>query len=124
MPAKNVETFLAELEHPHKPEIIALREVILGADSRIAEGIKWNAPSFHTSEHFATMHLRDRAGVRVIMHLGAKAREPVALAIDDPDRLLEWLAPDRASALFRSQAEVEARREAFSAIIRQWISFL
>lgn len=124
MPATDVASFLAELEHPFKPEIIALRQVILGTDPRIAEGIKWNAPSFRTGEHFATMHLRERSGVRVIMHLGAKARTPTALAIDDPEGLLEWLAPDRASALFRSGAEIEARRQAFAAIIRQWIVFV
>jgi len=43
---ENVETFLAALEHPFKPDILALRQVILGADPSIAESIKWNAPSF------------------------------------------------------------------------------
>lgn len=124
MPAKDVETFLAELQHPLKPEIAMLRRIILGADPRIAEGIKWNAPSFRTGEHFATMHLRERSSVRVIMHLGVKPRNASALAIEDPDGLLEWLAPDRASALFRSQAEIEARQAAFTAIVRQWIRFV
>jgi len=59
---ENVEAFLASLDHPFKPEILALRQVILGADPSIAEGIKWNAPSFRTSEYFATMHLRAKDG--------------------------------------------------------------
>jgi hypothetical protein len=72
---ESVDAFLASLEHPRKQEILALRQIILGADPGIAEGIKWNAPSFLTSEYFATMHLRAKDGVQVIMHLvAARAR--------------------------------------------------
>jgi hypothetical protein len=62
---ENVETFLASLDHPFKQEILALRQIFLGADPSIAEGIKWNAPSFRTSEYFATFHLRAKDGVQV-----------------------------------------------------------
>jgi hypothetical protein len=48
------------------------RQIILDADASIAEGIKWNAPSFYTSEYFATIQLRAKDGVQVILHLGAK----------------------------------------------------
>ena len=64
----DVESFIASLEHPFKREILALRAVILAADDGIAESIKWNAPSFSTSEHFATFHLRARDGVQVVLH--------------------------------------------------------
>jgi hypothetical protein len=61
--ATAVETFLGALDHPRKPEIVALRRIILGVDSSIREDIKWNAPSFHTTEHFATV-TRDMAEVK------------------------------------------------------------
>jgi hypothetical protein len=119
----DVDAFLAALEHPHRAEILALRQIILGADPRIEEGIKWNAPSFRTSEWFATFHLRAKAGVQVILHFGAKVRDRSAAraAIADPDGLLEWLGPDRASAKFRDLDDVQAKRPAFTAVIRQWI---
>ena len=122
--SEQVEEFLASLDHPFKPEILALRQVILGADPGIAEAIKWNAPSFRTSEHFATFQLRAKGGVRIILHLGAKPRDGAAagIAIADPEALLEWLAKDRASALFRDLNDVEAKRPAFENIIRQWIA--
>lgn len=121
----SVAAYLAELDHPLKPEILAVRQIILGADPRIAEEIKWNAPSFRTAEHFATMNLRAKGGLLVILHLGAKPRHDAqSPAIADPDGLLEWLGPDRASVLFRDLAAVEARREAFAAIIRQWIAYV
>ncbi len=120
---ENVETFLASLEHPFKQEILALRQMILGADPRIAEGIKWNAPSFRTSEYFATFNLRAKDGVQVILHLGAKKRETAVSGIDvaDPEASLEWLARDRASVKFRDLADIDARRSAFAAVVREWI---
>jgi hypothetical protein len=59
-----------------------------------AEGIKWNAPSFRTVEYFATVKLREKKGIGVILHLGARARDlgPDGIVIDDPATLLEWLA--------------------------------
>ena len=120
---ESVETFLASLDHPLKPEILALRQIILGADPSIAEGIKWNVPSFRTSEYFATMHLRAKDGVQVIMHLGAKTRDTATsgIAIADPESLLEWLAKDRASAKFRDMKDIDAKRSAFASLIREWI---
>lgn len=120
---ENVEAFLASLEHPFKEEILALRQLILGADPGIAEGIKWNAPSFRTSEYFATFHLRAKDGVQLILHLGAKKRDTAAtgIAIADPEALLEWLARDRASVKFRDLKDIDARGSAFAKLIRQWL---
>lgn len=119
----SVEDFLASLDHPFKAEILALRQVILGASPEIGEGIKWNAPSFHTSEHFATLHLRAKDGVQVILHFGAKKRaQPVSRdAVADPESLLEWLGDDRASVKFRSVEDVGAKQTAFAELVRQWI---
>jgi hypothetical protein len=120
---EDVESFLAALDHPHKLEILALRRIILDADPGIAEGIKWNAPSFRTSEWFATFHLRAKAGVQVILHFGAKVRDKSSAraAIADPESILTWLADDRASTTFRDLPDVEARQSAFAATIREWI---
>lgn len=119
----DVDGFLAALEHPHRAEILALRQTLLAADPRIAEGIKWNAPSFRTSEWFATFHLRAKGGVQIILHFGAKVRDRslARAAVADPESLLEWLADDRASVTFRDAADVEAKRSAFAAVIREWI---
>jgi hypothetical protein len=118
---ESVEAFLAALDHPFKPVILALRLIILGVDPGIAEGVKWNAPSFRTSEWFATFQLRARDGAQVILHLGAKPPRDTNVVISDPTSLLEWLAEDRASVKFRDMDDVEARRAAFADITRQWI---
>src|SRR5262245_61761709 len=72
--APDVVRFLAELRHPAKPEIEAVRALILGADPAIQEAVKWNAPSFRTTEFFATFNLRVKKGVQLVLHRGAKNR--------------------------------------------------
>ena len=120
---ESVDAFLASLDHPFKREIVALREIVLGAAPGISEGIKWNAPSFRTSEYFATFHLRAKDGVQVILHFGAKKRDGSgsAATVADPDSLLEWLAADRASVKFRDLADVEEKPAAFAGCVREWI---
>lgn len=117
----SVEAFIAALDHPLKREIAMLREQLLAIDPAIGEQIKWNAPSFHTTAHFATMQLRQPDVLRLILHRGAKARQLPAFAIDDPDGLLTWLAPDRALLQFRNAQELADRQQALVAIVRQWL---
>ncbi|HST02628.1 MAG TPA: DUF1801 domain-containing protein, partial [Usitatibacter sp.] len=124
--AASVEAFLASLDHPFKPEIIALRRIILGAAPGITEGIKWNVPSFRTSEYFATTHLRGKDCAQVVLHFGAKVRElpGAGVVIADPESLLQWLAQDRAITRFRDLRDIEARGAAFADVIRQWIPYV
>lgn len=118
-----VDAFMRTLEHPFRAEIELLREILLGADPTVAEGIKWNVPSFRTSGYFATTHLRGKGTLGLIFHLGAKTRELPAggLAIADPAHLLNWLGKDRAMIEFRTRAEIEAARDALAALVREWI---
>lgn len=61
--APDVQAFLAALDHPQKPALLVLREVIRRLDPTIGEEVKWNAPGFHTSTHLATFQLRHRGSV-------------------------------------------------------------
>lgn len=123
-PAQTVETFLAGLNHPLKPVILVLRGSLLQTDPAIGEAVKWNAPSFHTSEYFATMHLRRTDAVQLILHLGAKKRTMPKGAINDPQHLLSWLGPDRATLKFASVDDVNTKRLALQALIRQWMEYV
>lgn len=121
-----VDAFMATLDHPHADAVQRLRALVLGVDPTIAEGIKWNAPGWRTAEYFATTHLRARTGIGLVLHLGARARSVPAggLAIDDPDGLLVWRAPDRALLTFADRAELVARGGAVQAVLRQWIAWV
>ncbi len=122
--ATPVEAFLAELAPEPQREAEALRQIILGADPAISEGIKWKVPSFQTTEHFATLHFRLKRGIGLILHLGAKVRDVPALTVADPEGLLQWLGKDRALLAFADLEEIQARQEALKAIIQQWIRFV
>jgi hypothetical protein len=121
----SVEAFLEQLEHPHKAAILLLRAAILHTDPRIAESVKWNAPSFALGEQFATFKLRPVETVQIVLHTGAKVKSPpTAMVIDDPEGLLRWAAPDRAIATFADLDTARAREAAFVGIVRQWIAQL
>lgn len=119
-----VQRFVDALPLPRRCEVAALRAVILGIDPAIGEAIKWNAPSFHTTEHFATMNLRVKDGLALILHLGAKKSAVPAMTIADPQGLLKWLGPDRACVTFRDEGAILAAQDALARIVRQWLGHL
>ena len=119
-----VESFLAGLPPATRSEAGALRRIILGADPAIREGIKWKVPSFRSTEYFATLHLRMKTGLGLILHLGAKVRDAPEVSVEDPEGLLKWLAKDRALIAFASLEEIQAREAALEALIRQWIRYV
>lgn len=118
-----VDAFMQTLDHPLKPEVQAVRALILSVGPNIAEGIKWIAPSFRTTEYFATFNLRSKNAVQLIMHFGAKVNDISAagVAIDDPNGLLKWLANDRATLKFSDMNAIIANGPALAEIVRQWI---
>jgi len=121
-----VDEFMAELKHPCRAEIQALRKLIVAVDPSVAEGIKWNSPSYRTGQYFATTNLRAKSGVGLILHLGAKVRELPAggVRIDDPGKLLKWLGKDRAMVEFADMKDVKAKGAALQALLRQWIAYV
>jgi hypothetical protein len=122
---QTVDELMATLEHPQKAAIELLRTAITEADPSIVEGVKWNAPSFRVRDWFATINLRPTTVVRVVLHTGAKAVPGHPdVTVDDPEGLLRWLGKDRAMLSFHDVAEVEAKRSACTAVVRQWVGQL
>lgn len=118
---ESVDEYVARLQHPLLDDVMELRKLILLADHSIRESIKWNAPSFCTTEHFATMRLNGKVPLQLILHLGAKKQIMPTGAIADPDALLTWLGPDRASISFPTAGSVAAKRVQLAGILKQWI---
>lgn len=119
-----VDAWLDRLEHPQKDVIAAVRAVLLAADPRISEGIKWNAGSFRTTEWFATFNVRGPRGpkpVTLVLHFGAKpgGERP---AVADPAGMLTPLGKDRAAVSFADLGDVHARTPALAVLIRAWIT--
>ncbi len=121
-----VVAFLRELDHPLKREIESIRKLLLGVSPAIREGIKWNAPSFRTTEYFATFNLRTQDRIRLILHMGAKAKATAKTGVEvaDPKGLLEWLAKDRCLVTIRDGKDLQAKRGALKALLREWIRWV
>jgi len=110
------------LKYPLKAEIEAVRAIILGADARIHESIKRNAPSFSITDHFATFNLRSQDVVQVVFHRGAKVRARASgPAISDPSGLLKWVANDRCIAVLTDRKQIRSEKGALESIVKQWI---
>jgi hypothetical protein len=124
--AGDVGEFMRELDHPLKKDIETVRQIILNVDPGISEAIKWNAPSFRTTDFFATVNLRSRECVQLIFHTGAKAKgaATTGISIADPAGLLEWLAKDRCLVTLGVGKDIQTRRAAFEAIVREWIRWV
>lgn len=119
----SVDDYLAALDHPRKREIEALRAIVLRADPRVREEVKWNAPSFFIEEHFATFKLRPGDTLQVVLHTGAKGKPSAGtIEIDDPAKLVKWVAKDRGVATFGDMQDIASKEAVFVAILEQWIA--
>lgn len=118
-----VDVLMRALDHPLKKDIEIARRIMLGAAPGISEGVKWNAPSFRTEKaYFATIHLRAKDQVQVILHLGAKVRPDLkAFKVADPSGLMKWLGKDRAMVSLGAGRALAANRKALKAIVRAWV---
>lgn len=121
----SVDDFVNSLEHPYKVGLQALRKAILSADKRIQEEVKWNAPSYRLNDHFATFRLHPVPAFQLVLHTGAKSNAlPKQFALDDPDRLVKWVAKDRCTITFTSDADALAKRDALTKVVKAWIAQL
>ena len=89
----------------------------------IREGLKWKAPSFRTTDDFATTNVHARDRLLLVLHTGAKVKGTArtGLKIDDPTGLLEWRGKDRCLVTIGDARDFAAKRAALAAIVRQWI---
>ncbi len=121
--AVSVDALLAARAHPLDAELQTLRRIIVEADPRIRESVKWNAPSYAIGEHFATFNLRRDDRLQIILHCGAKKRATqLEVRIDEPALKLQWQDSDRALLELRTMDEIERSRAAILNVLRQWIA--
>lgn len=72
--ASSIDEFLAQLDHPLKRELLALRLIILAATPGLTEHIKWNAPSYQfEGDDRIAFNFFARDKIRLVFHCGAKS---------------------------------------------------
>jgi hypothetical protein len=107
-----VSAWLAELEHPLRDVILAVRAVMLEADERMAETIKWKSPTFMYRGNMASIDPRAKKHVAVLFHRGAE------IPGDHP--LLRGEGKLARYARFPDLASVGRERADLAAIVRDW----
>ncbi len=119
-------SLMAESAHPLTAEINKVRKLILGVDPAIREAVKWKAPSFCTTDFFATFNLRSTDRVQLVFHTGAKvkATAKTGITVDDPAGLCRWLAKDRCLVTLGAGKEVAKNKAAFEALVREWVKWV
>jgi hypothetical protein len=69
--AEDVDAWMERYDNPMKPVVQAVREIILGADRRIGETIKWQTPTFVYKGNLASFQPRAKKYASLLFHTGA-----------------------------------------------------
>jgi hypothetical protein len=114
MGARNpeVDGWLASYENPMKPLVERVRDIVLDADDRIGETIKWSTPTFVYKGNLASFQPRAKQFVSLLFHTGA--------SIPGDHALLEGGGDTARYARLENAADIEARRGELEAIVRAW----
>ncbi len=107
----DVEQWLADRNHPLDEVMRSVREVILGADDRVGECVKWKTPTFTYKGNIVSFNPSKHL-VSLLFHRGSE------IPGDHPR--LEGDGKLVRTMRFASVEDVEAGREALAAVIRSW----
>jgi hypothetical protein len=113
--AQDVDAFMKELRHPFKAEVQAVREIILAANKKLAERIKWNAPSFYYGADLGAFNLHQTAYVQLILVF------PNGLIDDGGAGLLMGTWRDRREVRFADMKDVLAKKAALRRVVNAWV---
>lgn len=109
-----VDTYLQKKEHPMTAEIQRVREIILAADDRIEEAIKWSSPTFIYKGNIASFFMNAKKFVSLMFHKGA--------LINDQSGLLDGDGKEARVARFENMDDIEQKKEALEGVIKAWIA--
>ena len=67
-----VDAWFERYDNPMKEVVQRVREIVLGADSRMEECIKWQAPTFTYRGNLASFFPKSKQHASLMFHQGAK----------------------------------------------------
>ena len=113
-PIRTVDEYMSSLDYALKAEVEALRTIIKSVDSRLAERIKWNAPSYFIQDDLFTFNLHLPKQIRLVLH------HPAIVQIQSD--LLEGNYADRRLMYFSSMEEIVAKKVELERILKEYIN--
>ena len=108
----DVDAWLERYDNPMKPVVERIREIVLAADRRIDECIKWQAPTFTYRGNLASFFPKSKQHASLMFHTGATipGDHPRLEGTGDTGRVMK----------IGSVAEANAAKGDISRIVRAW----
>lgn len=109
-----VDAWFDTYENPQKDLVQAVRTVLLDADDRLTEAIKWKAPTFvYQGGNLASFFPKSTQHVTLMFHTGA--------TLPDPDRILEGDGEVARSVKIRDHEDLADKTPALRGLVKAWI---
>jgi len=107
-----VDAWFERYENPMKPVVERVRALVLGADPRIAECVKWQAPTFTYRGNLASFFPKSKQHASLMFHLGARipGAHPRLEGTGDTSRVMK----------IGSVAEATAAKKDIERVVRAW----
>ncbi len=112
---QEVEDWFSNTDHPQKETMLMARAVILKADPRIKECIKWSTPTFMYKGNLASFQPNAKKFASLMFHRGSEI----------PGKHPELLGDARLARTMRfaDVDDVAAKDSALRAVVKAWCNF-
>jgi hypothetical protein len=107
-----VDRWFQKLDHPLKELMLLVRKMILEADDRITESIKWSAPTFEYKGNLASFQPNAKKFVSLMFHRGSEipGKHPALVGDGALVRIMR----------FQDVRDAENHQESLEAIVHAW----
>jgi hypothetical protein len=109
---KDVDEWFAKLNHPLKAVMMQTRDMILAADPRMSESIKWSTPTFDYKGNLLSIQPRAKQFVSLLVHQGAEIPGTHPRLLGD-SRLARTMR-------FTDKDDLDAQRGDLETLVRSW----
>lgn len=110
--SKEVDAWFESYENPMKPVVERVRALVLSADARIEECIKWQAPTFTYRGNLASFFPKSKQHASLMFHTGAliPGKHPRLVGTGDTSRVLK----------VATLAEANAAKRDIERVVKAW----
>jgi uncharacterized protein YdhG (YjbR/CyaY superfamily) len=110
-----VDAWFARYDNPMRDVVLRVREIILAADPRIDECIKWQAPTFTFEGNLASFFPKSKQHASLMFHVGAR--------IPGEHPRLEGTGGTGRVMKLGSVAEANAAKRDIERVVRAWCAW-
>ncbi len=112
MSTADVDVWMDAYDNPMKPVVAAMRAVILDADPRVEEAIKWQAPTFIYKGNIASFFPKSKKHASLMFHKGAEIAGDFPNLVGDGKEARSFKVSDL--------DDLKQKRDELQAIIQAW----